>query len=187
MMIGYARVSTDDQDLALQLDALHGAGCETIFEETASGADAGRKSFEAAVARCAAGDVLVGWKLDRLGRTMLDLMLLAEKLKAKGVGLKVLTGAGASIDTTRAEGRLHFAMLAAFAEFERELNRERTKAGMAAAKRRGRHVGRPPALTDHQVAHARQLMAEDKETQVGVAALFGVHVKTLRRKLKRSA
>jgi DNA invertase Pin-like site-specific DNA recombinase len=116
MMIGYGRVSTD---LALQLDALRSAGCETIFEDTASGADSGCEGLAAAIACCAAGDVLVGWKIDRLGRTMLDLILLAKKLKAKGVGLKVLTGAGASIDTTRAEGRLHFAMLAAFEEFER--------------------------------------------------------------------
>ena len=119
MMIGYARVSTDEQNLALQLDALRAAGCEVVFEDTASGADSGRKGFAAALARCAAGDVLVGWKIDRLGRTLLDLVGLVEKLKDKGCGLKVLTGAGASI---KPEGRLHFAMLAAFAEFERELN-----------------------------------------------------------------
>ena len=120
---------------------MRGAGCEVIFDDTASGADSGRKGFDAAIARCAAGDVLVGWKIDRLGRTMLDLIVLAEKLKGMSAGLRVLTGAGASIDTTRPEGKLYFAMLAAFAEFERELIRERTKAGMAAAKRRGRHVG----------------------------------------------
>jgi DNA invertase Pin-like site-specific DNA recombinase len=183
MMIGYARVSTDDQDLALQLYALRSAGCETIFEDTASGADSGREGLASAMARCAPGDVLVGWKIDRLGRTMLDLILLAEKLKAKSVGLKVLTGAGASIDTTRLEGKLHFAMLAAFAEFERELNRERTKAGMASAKRRGRHVGRPRKLTDHQIDHARVLIGDGKENCAGAAALIGVHVKTLRRAL----
>jgi DNA invertase Pin-like site-specific DNA recombinase len=183
MMIGYARVSTDDQDLALQLDALRGAGCEVVFEDTASGADSGRKGFDTAITRCAAGDVLVGWKLDRLGRTMLDLILLADKLKGMGVGLKVLTGAGASIDTTRPEGKLHFAMLAAFAEFERELNRERTKAGMAAAKRRGRHLGRPRKLTDHKLDRARQLIADGTENRASAAALLGVHVKTLRRAL----
>jgi DNA invertase Pin-like site-specific DNA recombinase len=129
MMIGYARVSTDEQNLALQLDALRAAGCETIFEDTASGADSGRKGFAAALARCAPGDVLVGWKIDRLGRTLLDLVGLVEKLKDKGCGLKVLTGAGASIDTTKPEGRLHFAMLAAFAEFERELNGSEQRPG----------------------------------------------------------
>lgn len=182
-LIGYARVSTEDQDLALQHDALRGAGCEEIFQDTASGADAGRKGFAAALARCAAGDVLVAWKIDRLGRTLLDLVGLVEKLKERDVGLKVLTGAGASIDTTRPEGRLHFAMLAAFAEFERELNRERTKAGMQAAKRRGRHVGRPPKMTPHKLDHARQLLADGKENRTGATALLGVNVKTLRRAL----
>jgi DNA invertase Pin-like site-specific DNA recombinase len=152
----------------LQLDALRAAGCETIFEDTASGADNSRNG------------VLVAWKIDRLGRTLLDLVGLVEKLKGKDVGLKVLTGAGASIDTTRPEGRLHFAMLAAFAEFERELNRERTKAGMAAAKRRGRHVGRPRKLTDHKLDHATQLIADGTENRAGAAALLGVYVKTAR-------
>jgi DNA invertase Pin-like site-specific DNA recombinase len=184
MMIGYARVSTDEQNLALQLDALRAAGCEVIFEDTASGADSGRKGFAAALARCAAGDVLVGWKIDRLGRTLLDLVGLVEKLKDKGCGLKVLTGAGASIDTTKPEGRLHFAMLAAFAEFERELNRGRTKAGMAAAKRRGRHVGRPRKLTPHKLDHARELIADGKENRAGAAALLDVDPVTLRRALK---
>jgi Resolvase, N terminal domain len=94
MMIGYARISTDEQNLALQLDALRGAGCEVIFEDTASGADDGRKGLADAVARCAAGDVLVAWKIDRLGRSTLDLVGLVEKLKGRGVGLKVLTGRG---------------------------------------------------------------------------------------------
>ena len=106
-----------------------------------------RKGLADALARCAAGDVLVVWKLDRLGRSTLDLVGLVEKLKGRGVGLKVLTGEGASIDTTRPEGKLIFAVFAAFAEFERELIRERTMAGMRAAKRRGRHVGRPRKLT----------------------------------------
>jgi DNA invertase Pin-like site-specific DNA recombinase len=115
MMIGYARVSTDDQNPALQLDALHGAGCEEVFQDTASGADSGRKGLADALARCAAGDVLVAWKLDRLGRSTLDLVGLVEKLKEKGVGLKVLTGQGASIDTTQPEGKLIFDVFAALA------------------------------------------------------------------------
>src|SRR5207248_6473115 len=130
--------------------------CEAVFEDTGSGADNSRKGLAAALARCGAGDVLVAWKIDRLGRSTLDLVGLVEKLKAKDVGLKVLTGEGASIDTTRPEGKLIFAVFAAFAEFERELIRERTMAGMRAAKRRGRHVGRPRKLTAHKLDHARQ-------------------------------
>ena len=101
MMIGYARVSTDEQNLALQFDALREAGCAEIFQDTGSGADSGRKGLADAVARCVAGDVLVAWKLDRLGRSTLDLVGLVKMLKKKGVGLKVLSGEGASIDTTR--------------------------------------------------------------------------------------
>lgn len=126
--------------------------------------------------------MLTVWKLDRLGRSVLDLV---ERLKARGVGLKVLTGAGAAIDTTRPEGKFTFALFAALAEFERELIRERTKAGMVAAKRRGRHVGRPRKLTEERLAHARALIAEDRE-KAEVAALLGVGVgvATLRRALK---
>ena len=105
MMIGYARVSTDEQDLALLLDALRGAGCEEIFQDTASGANGGRKGLSDALARCAASDVLVVWKLDRLGRSLSALVGLVEALQGRNAGLKVLTGAGATIDTTRPEGR----------------------------------------------------------------------------------
>jgi DNA invertase Pin-like site-specific DNA recombinase len=184
VLIGYARVSTDDQNLALQLDTLRGAGCEEIFQDVGSGADNSRKGFAAALARCAAGDVLVAWKLDRLGRTLLDLVGLVEKLKDKGCGLKILTGAGASIDTTRPEGKLHFAVLGAFAEFERELIRERTREGMKAAKRRGAALGRPRALSSQQLAHARRLIENGEETRAGAAALFGVGISTLRRALR---
>jgi DNA invertase Pin-like site-specific DNA recombinase len=183
MMIGYARVSTDEQNLALQLDALRGAGCEVVFEDTGSGADENRKGLTDALARCAAGDVLVVWKLDRLGRSLLDLVELVERLRECGVGFRVLTGAGATIDTTRPEGRFILGVFAALAEFERELIRERTKAGMAAAKRRGRHVGRPRKLTPHKLDHARRLIAEGKETRAGAAALLGVDPVTLRRAL----
>lgn len=184
MMIGYARVSTDEQNLALQLDALRGAGCEAIFEDTGSGVDENRKGLADALAHCTAGDVLVAWKIDRLGRSTLDLVGLVETLKGRGIGLKVLTGEGASIDTTRPEGKLIFAVFAAFAEFERELIRERTMAGMRAAKRRGRHVGRPRKLTPHQLVHARELIAGGKETRAGAAALLGVDAVTLRRALR---
>jgi hypothetical protein len=142
IMIGYARVSTDEQNLALQLDALRSAGCGDIFQDTGSGADDCRKGLAVALARCAAADVLVVWKLDRLGRgPCLPFVGLVEALRDRDAGLRVLmTGHGATISTTRPEGRLILAVFAGLAEFERELIRERTKAGMAAAKRRSRHV-----------------------------------------------
>lgn len=183
MLIGYARVSTDEQSLALQLDALRGAGCGEVFEDTGSGARSDRMGLADALARCAAGDVLVAWKLDRLGRSTLDLVGLVETLKEKGAGLKVLTGEGASIDTTRPEGRFILGVFAALAEFERELIRERTREGMKAARRRGAALGRPRALSSQQLAHARRLIEAGEETRAGAAALFGVGVSTLRRAL----
>ncbi len=182
MKIGYARVSTDDQNLDMQRDALQAEGCERVFEDTESGATSNRRGLTAALDACAAGDVLTVWKLDRLGRSLLDLVGLVETLKGRDVGLKVLTGAGASIDTTKPEGRLFFAMFAAIAEFERELIRERTAAGMKAAKRPGVHVGRPLALTSDQLEIAVQLMADRSQREVAKA--LGVAVSTLRQSMK---
>ena len=186
MKIGYARVSTDEQNLGLQLDALQADGCGRVFEDTASGARSNRKGLADALQACSPGDVLTVWKLDRLGRSLLDLVGLVEDLKARDVGLKVLTGAGASIDTTKPEGRLFFAMFAALAEFERELIRERTTAGMKAAKRRGVHVGRPRKLVPDQLDMAAQLMAGDR-SQREVAKALGVAVSTLREGMKGQA
>src|SRR6266480_5709381 len=149
-LIGYARVSTDDQSLALQLDALRAAGCELVHEDKASGVLNGRKGLTQALKGCAAGDVLVVWKLDRLARSLHDLVVIAADLKGRGVGLKILTGEGAAVDTTHAQGRMVFGILAVMAEFEREMISERTVAGMKAAKRRGQHLGRPPKLTEYQ-------------------------------------
>lgn len=137
MKIGYARVSTEDQTLSLQLDALQAAGCEAVHEDKLSGAAVHRPGLAAALTACGAGDVLHVWKLDRLGRSMAELVATVDDLKRREVGLKVLTGEGAAIDTTRPEGRLIFGVFAAFSEFERELTRERTRAGMQAARRRG--------------------------------------------------
>lgn len=183
MKIGYARVSTDEQNLDLQHQALEAAGCDAIHEDRASGSANGRKGLSEALAACAAGDVLVVWKLDRLGRSLRDLVELIEALNGRGVGLKVLTGQGASVDTTRPEGRMIFGIFAALAEFERELIRERTKAGMAAAKRRGVRVGRPPKLSRFQAEEAGR-MIEGGKNRADVAALLGVSVLTLRRALK---
>lgn len=184
MKIGYARVSSDDQNLALQLDALTAAGCERVFQDRASGARSNRKGLADALAACAAGDVLVAWKLDRLGRSTLDLVGLVERLNARDVGLKILTGAGASVDTTTPDGRMFFGVMAVLAEFERELIRERTRAGMQAAKRRGRHVGRPPKLSDDQLDMAVQLMAADR-SQREVANALCCAVSTLRDNLQK--
>jgi DNA invertase Pin-like site-specific DNA recombinase len=184
MKIGYARVSTDDQNLALQLDALQADGCDRVFQDTASGAKSNRKGLADALKACAPGDVLTVWKLDRLGRSLLDLVGLGESLKARDVGLKVLTGAGASIDTTKPEGRMFFGMFAVLAEFERELIRERTTAGMKAAKRRGVHVGRPLKLGPDQLEMAVLGLAADK-SQREVAKGLGVAVSTLREALKK--
>jgi DNA invertase Pin-like site-specific DNA recombinase len=171
------------ENLALQLDALQPEGCDRMFQDRASGAQleaegAGRRP------RCfALGDVLTVWKLDRLGRSLFDLVGLVEDLKAREIGLEVLTGAGASIDTTKPEGRLFFAMFAALAEFERELIRERTRAGMKAAKRRRVHVGRPSKLGPDQLEIAAQLMPEDRSQHV-VASTLGAAASTLREAMK---
>ncbi len=181
MKIGYARVSTDEQNLGLQHDALKGVGCNAIYEDRLSGA-AKRPGLAQALTACAAGDMLVVWKLDRLGRSLIELIELVETLNSRDVGLKVLTGSGASIDTTKSEGRLFFVMFAALAEFERELIKERTKAGMDAARRRGKKVGRPVALTPEKLDLARRLVAEGKGRAI-IARMVGVGVATLRRTL----
>ena len=181
-LIGYARVSTDEQNLDLQREALEAAGCTVIHEDRASGTLTNRKGLSDALSACAAGDVLVVWKLDRLGRSLLDLVNLTEALKGRGVGLKVLTGHGSMVDTTKAEGRMIFGILASLAEFERELIGERTRAGMKSAKRRGVRLGRPPKLSPYQLEEARA-MIEAGRTRTDVAALLGVSVLTLRRAL----
>ena len=186
MQIGYARVSTDEQNLDLQRHALEEAGCEITYSDKASGnALNGRKGLARALRKCASGDVLVVWKLDRLGRSLIDLVGVVEKLRARGVGLRVLTGQGAMIDTTRPEGRMIFSIFAALAEVERELISERTKAGMAAARRKGIHCGRPAKLSAAQVTMAREHLAERKGTAAEMASRLGVDVSTLHRALRQ--
>jgi len=182
MNIGYARVSTDDQNLDLQLDALKAAGCDSIFEDHGiSGVAATRPGLKNAVAHAGDGDVLVVWKLDRLGRSLPHLVEIIDGLRQSGVGFRSIQE---QIDTTSAGGRFYLHILAALAEFERELISERTRAGMASARRRGKHIGRPRKLTAQRVGHARKLIESGKETRAGVAALFGVDVATLRRALR---
>src|SRR6266850_6598274 len=171
MKIGYARVSTDDQNLAMQLDALRAAGCELVHEDKASGVLNGRKGLAQALKGCTAGDVLVVWKLDRLARSLHDLVVIAADLKSRGVGLKILTGEGAAVDTTHAQGRMIFGILAVMAEFERELMSERTVAGMAAARKRGVRLGRPLKLSEFQRREAATMLdagkARSEERRVG--------------------
>lgn len=147
LLIGYARVSTEDQDLSLQLDALVKAGVSEgrIYREHASGAAEDRPAFIAAVKALRAGDTLVVWKLDRLGRSLLEVLEVCQRLEAKGAGLRVITE---KIDTTSAMGRFVLHILAALAEMERELIRERTVAGLKAAKARGKVGGRRPWKMD---------------------------------------
>lgn len=184
--IGYARVSTDQptdqQNLALQIDALEAHGCARVFQDVGSGSLKHRPQLEAALdyVRPGQGDVLVVWRLDRLGRGLRHLIELVEELGGRGVGFRSLTE---QIDTTTPAGRLQFHIFGALAEFEREVIRERTRAGLAAARARGRLGGRPRSLTPEKVAMARALLAEDEHTVTGVARTLGVGRTTLYRHL----
>ena len=150
-LIGYARVSTDDQNPSLQIDALKVAGCDKIFVEKASGADRDRPVLAKALAFARQGDVFCVWKLDRAGRSVGHLIEIVEDLKARKVGFKSLNDA---IDTTTAAGNLMFQIMASFAEFERNIIRERTMAGLAAARARGRIGGRPKGWRKHKQVEA---------------------------------
>lgn len=164
MKIGYARVSTDDQNLDLQRDALKATGCDKIFEDTESGAKANRPGLLAALEYARKGDTLVAWRLDRLGRSLPDLVVLVAKLESTGVQLESLQE---RIDTGSATGKLVFHLFAALAEFERNLIRERTNAGLAAARARGRKGGRP-ALAQDTIDAARRLMADSNNSAAWV-------------------
>ena len=160
MLIGYARVSTEDQRLDLQRQALRDAGCERIFEDTAGGA-AERPALREALAQLRAGDTLVVWRLDRLGRSLKDLIAHAESLRTQGVGLRSLKEA---IDTDSSTGQLVFHIFGALAEFERALIRERTRAGLDAARARGRVGGRRKRLGEEQRRHAVDLYRSRQRT-----------------------
>jgi DNA invertase Pin-like site-specific DNA recombinase len=179
--VGYARVSTGEQNLGLQRDALEAVGCEVVYQdEGVSGITVARDGLAQALGALAAGDVLVVWKLDRLGRSLGFLCELVERLGKQGAGFQSLTD---GIDTTTSSGKLVFHIMGALAEFERDLIRERTRAGMKAAKRRGKHVGRPRALSPAQVQHMHELLAAGK-TQREVAELLGVSVNTVGRAIQ---
>ncbi len=178
MLIGYARVSTRDQTPAVQTDALQAAGCERIFMETASGAQRDRPELTAALDYLRAGDTLVVWKLDRLARSVRQLVETAEDLRQREIGLKVLTQ---QIDTTTAGGRLFFHIIGAMAEFERELTLERTQAGLATARALGRRGGRKPALGEAEIKRAKAMLTDPTITVGEVAHQLGVQPSTLYR------
>ena len=176
--IGYARVSTDDQNLDLQRDALTLAGCSILYEETVSGRSANRPELENCLKALRSGDTLVVWRLDRLGRSLPDLVGIVSRLEQESIGFESINE---RIETFSAAGKLIFHVFAALAEFERNLIRERTKAGLEAARARGRKGGRKPVLTDGQVREIKALL-KDPEIQVGtVARRYGVSRTTLYR------
>lgn len=180
MLVGYARVSTQDQDPELQRVALFGAGCERVFEETASGAQRDRPELKMALDYMRAGDTLVVWKLDRLARSLKQLIETVEGLEERGVGFRSLTE---NIDTTTNGGKLIFHIFAALAEFERGLIKERTLAGLAAARARGRVGGRPPRLGPKDIVAAKGMLSQAGMTVVEVAERLGVSPATLYRHL----
>jgi DNA invertase Pin-like site-specific DNA recombinase len=183
MLIGYARVSTQDQNLDLQLDALTKAGCPKIFEDRMSGARADRPGLTKAMEMLRENDTLVVWKLDRLGRSVKQLVDLVSELHKRGVQFKSLTDA---IDTGTPSGRFFFHVMASLAEMERELVVERTKAGLSAARQLGRKGGRKPKMTDSKIEAAKKLLSSGLPPK-DVAKDLGVSIPTLYRWLPASA
>lgn len=182
MKIGYARVSTEEQKLDLQMEALKRAGCEFIYQDHAvSGRSFEREGLDAALTALKAGDMLVVWRLDRLGRSLSKLIELMETLGSKGIEFRSLNE---SIDTSSSGGRLVFHMMAALAEFERALISERTRAGMQAARAKGRHLGRPPSLTPEQIDEAIEAAETKGEHLQDIALRFGVSRRSLKRLIK---
>lgn len=185
MKVGYARVSTDEQNLDPQLDALRSAACDVIYQDQGiSGVAADRPGLGDAIARLQAGDVLVIWKLDRLGRSLAHLIALTAQLESKGVTLVSLSEA---IDTRSPSGRLLFHVMGALAEFERSLIAERTRAGIAAARERGIKIGRPPKLSVAEVEQASALLAAGRSSLKDLATDLQVSPATLSRAVVRHA
>ncbi|WP_440531370.1 recombinase family protein [Sinorhizobium fredii] len=181
LLIGYARVSTQGQDLDQQRSALTAAGCVRLFEEKASGAKRDRPELARMLDHLRPGDVVTITRLDRLARSTADLLHIAERIKEAGAGLRSLAEPWA--DTTSPAGRMVLTVFAGIADFERALIVERTSTGRAAAKARGVRFGPRPALTIEQIAHARELIEREAKTVADVARLLGVHRATLYRAL----
>src|SRR5205807_954940 len=181
MLIGYARVSTQDQTLNLQKDALEKIGCSKIFTDTASGAATERKGLAEALEYVREGDSLVVWKLDRLGRSLKHLIDTISKLNNRKIGFKSITE---NIDTTTSGGKLIFHIFGALAEFERDIIRERTLAGLQAARARGRKGGRPKALTSKTVQMAQQLYNDKANAIADICKTLNISRATLYRSIQ---
>lgn len=184
MLIGYSRISTNEQNLDLQNDELQRAGCERLFSDIASGAKTERQGLKEAIGYAREGDVLVVWKLDRLGRSLRHLIETVQTLQEKGIGFRSLRE---NIDTTSAGGKLIFHVFGALAEFERELIRERTNAGLASARARGRKGGRPKALSETEIDMAITLHKEGKASIELICKKLNISKSTLYRNLKSPA
>lgn len=182
--IGYARVSTDDQNLDLQRDALRLSGVQSIYEEMASGKATGRPELNHCLKALRAGDTLVVWRLDRLGRSLPDLVRIVAELEDKGIGFESITE---KIETASAAGKLVFHVFAALAEFERNLIRERTQAGLTAARARGRSGGRKPKLDARQIKEIKRLMADPSIPVSQIAERYKVSRTTLYKVAPRGA
>jgi DNA invertase Pin-like site-specific DNA recombinase len=180
VLLGYARVSTDGQDHALQLDALRAAGCDKVFVETASGTRTDRPELAKLLEQARKGDVLVVWRLDRLARSLRHLIDIADDLNRRGIALRSITE---SIDTTTPSGRFMFNILGALSSMEREIIVERTRAGLIAAASRGRRGGRPPALDEAQIRAAKAMLASGAMSAAEVAQQVGCASSTLYRHL----
>ena len=178
MLFGYARVSTHEQDTDAQVVALKAAGCELIFRERASGGRWNRPELHHLLAQLRKGDVLVVWKLDRLSRSLRDVLTLMERIQAVQAGFRSLTEA---IDTTTPAGRMLMQMVGSFAEFEREMLKERTKSGLDAARKAGRIGGRRPKLTASQQKEIVAMVTQGTKTAADAARLFNVHPATILR------
>jgi DNA invertase Pin-like site-specific DNA recombinase len=171
MLIGYARISTDDQNLDLQRDALQKAGCEQIFTDRISGTKDRRPGLEEALSHLRSGDTLVVWRLDRLGRSLRHLIDTVTALQERGIGFQSITE---SLNTTTSGGKLVFHIFGALAEFEREIIRERTQAGLQAARARGRNGGRPKKLTNKQIQMLQHLAADKKHSVKEICQTLGI-------------
>ncbi len=178
MIFGYARVSTRDQNLDAQLDALQGAGAERVFSDKISGATTDRPELDRLLDQLRSDDVIIVTKYDRLARSLKDLLTIVERIQAKGAGFRSLAE---DIDTTTPAGRLIFHVFASIAQFERERISECTKEGLDAARKRGRIGGRPPALSTEQRAEVRRLRDVEERSLAVIARLFGVSERTIRR------
>ena len=183
MFFGYARVSTQDQDTDAQIAALKASGCELIFQEKASGGRWDRPELHRLLGQLRKGDVIVVWRLDRLSRSLKDVLTLMEQVEQAGAGFNSLTEA---IDTTSPGGRMMMQIIGAFAEFERAMLRERTRNGLEAARQQGRVGGRRPKLKAHQQQEIIQLVSTGQKTAADAARLFNVHPATVSRILQKA-